>query len=500
MVGKKLGILFLFSVILAFFAGYFSSRVLPEFAPQKTQDIFEFITDHLDEYYLYDLEEDEKNLAFIRSMEAIVEAYASLNGDPYTRLIASSRSVTPGSDETFIGIGVSFVFEGLDLRINYVHQDGSADGLLYPNDLITGIIQNGNQVLFQSLSTESEVLGYLSGTLAEVKSFLVQNPDGQLNIVDIAYQAIETPSVYAVNLLEPNIGYIRVTRFSAASNESTLGTAGLFQELLNTLEQTILTSNGDRKTLILDLRNNPGGSLSALHNQNESSQVPGISQQLIQKNIDKPIFTMIPKSGVAQQFYGNLSQPKPYDIAILLNENSASAAEVLAAALMEEGYTIYGRESFGKGVYQNQVRITDIGDIRYSLLYTEGEWFYRNTLNVASTPLNVTRIEQEGILSLTMPVYDGEVRFNQVSTSLSHYQSFLNLYYDLSGSLALRNDGYFDQKTENIVSRFQLDHNLNVTGVLNIQTARKIHDVYMSLSTDLTNDMQLAQLIELLRG
>ncbi len=500
MVGKKLGILFLFSVVLAFFAGYFSSRVLPEFSPRNTQDIFEFITDSLELNYLYDLEETEKNIAFVRSMEAIVEAYASLNNDPYTRVVSSPLSVTPGSDETFVGIGVGFSFEGLNLRIGFVYLEGAAHGLLYPNDLVTGIIKDEVTILFDSLQNEDQVLALLSGTLGEMKSFLVMNPNGEIQVVNITYQAIETPSVYAVNLLEPNIGYIRIARFSSAPDSTTLGTAGLFQNLLNTLETTVLAPGGLQKTLILDLRDNPGGSLSALHNQNQSAQVPGIAQQLIRKNLDQTIFTMIPKSGVVQNFYGNLAVPKPYNIAILVNEQSASAAEVLAAALMEEGYTLYGQQTYGKGVYQNQTRITDIGDIRYSLVYTEGQWFYGDNLNVATTPLNVTPIEQTGFKSLIMPVYDGAVGFDQVSQSLSRYQSFFNTYYGLTGNQRLRTDGYFDVKTQGVFQMFQSEQELTVTGQLDLSTARKVHLLYMELSSDLSNDMQLAQLVELLRG
>jgi carboxyl-terminal processing protease len=499
-VGKKLGILFLISVLLSFFAGYFASRVLPEFSPRNTQDIFEFITDQLELNYLYDLEDSEKNIAFIRSMEAIVEAYANLNNDPYTRVVSSPLSVTPGSDETFVGIGVGFSFEGLNLRIGYVYVEGAAHGLIYPNDLITGIIKDDVTLLFDSLQSEDEVLALLSGTLGEMKSFLVMNPNGEIQMVNITYQAIETPSVYAVNLLEPNIAYIKITRFSSAPNASSMGTAGLFQDLLNTLESTVLLTGGLEKTLILDLRDNPGGSLSALHNQNESSLVPGIAQQLIRKNLDQTIFTMIPKSGVVQNFYGNLAQQKPYNIAILVNEHSASASEVLAAALMAEGYTLYGQETYGKGVYQNQVRITDIGDVRYSLLYTEGQWFYGNNLNVATTPLNVTPIAQTGIKSLNMPIYDGIISLDQVSQGLSLYQSFFNAYYELTGNQRLRTDGYFDQKTQSIIQMFQNEHEIAVTGKLDLSTARKVHILFMELSSDLSNDMQLAQLVELLRG
>lgn len=500
MVGKKLGILFLASVILSFFAGYFSSRVLPDLGPRNTSDIFDFITSHLEEHYLYDIDDLEKNLAFVRSIEAIAEAYAALNNDPYTRVISSSLSTTPGSDETFIGIGVSFAFEGNDLRIGNVNPSGAAAGLLYPNDIVIGIRHQGNDVLFETLASTDAVLSYLSGSLGDTRTLIVENPDGIITFVDVTYQAIETPSVFGVNLLEPNIGYIRITRFSAPITDVSIGTAGLFQNLLNTLESTVLAPGGETKTLILDLRDNPGGSLSALHNQNVSSQVPGIAQQLIRRNLERPIFSMSNRKNEITNYYGNLTQPKGYQIAVLVNEQSASAAEVLAAALMEEGYTLYGMPTFGKGVYQNQIRITDIGSIRYSLIFTEGSWFYGDNLNVATTPLQVTPIPQTGYYALGMPVYQGLVTFDQVSLSLRPYQSFFNLYYNLSGGFRLRTDGYFDLKTDQVIRTFQAEHAIPVTGSLDLLTSRKVHDLYMEKISDMTYDMQLAQLVELLRG
>ena len=155
--------------------------------------------------------------------------------------------------------------------------------------------------------------------------------------------------------------------------------------------------NGEGKTLIIDLRDNPGA-LTALHNQGVSSLIPGIAQQLLPRNIVAPLFTMIPRSGTVQVFEGALSQLKPYDIKVLVNEHSASAAEVLAAALQSRGgYELYGRPTYGKGVYQNQLRLSDINGIRYSLIYTEGQWYYGDSLNVSTTPLDVNLINNTGI-------------------------------------------------------------------------------------------------------
>jgi carboxyl-terminal processing protease len=251
--------------------------------------------------------------------------------------------------------------------------------------------------------------------------------------------------------------------------------------------------------LILDLRNNPGGALTALHNQGQASMLPGITQQLLPRNLEKPLFTMIPKSGTVQNFYGNLSQPKPYDIKILVNEHSASAAEVLAAALLTEGgYELYGRPTYGKGVYQNQVRLSDIRDVRYALIYTEGEWFYGDGLNVATTPLSVNLIESSGMRNLEMPIFKEIMSINHVYPELSLYQAFFNEYYGLSGSNALRTDGYIDEATPLKVLQYNIEKEL--TGdMIGLETARHIHLDYIFQSGSLDDDDELQVLIDLIK-
>ncbi|HBY65411.1 MAG TPA: hypothetical protein DEG42_03355, partial [Acholeplasmataceae bacterium] len=131
---KKLGILFLASVLLAFLAGYFSSQILPSLPVGSGDDTFEFIGESFQNYYYYDIEDDEIQKAFIDAMEASINSYAASNNDPYTRLVATPLNVTPTDDEIFIGIGISFTTEELGLRVNYVYPEGAAVGLIYPND------------------------------------------------------------------------------------------------------------------------------------------------------------------------------------------------------------------------------------------------------------------------------------------------------------------------------------------------------------------------------
>ncbi|HAX03567.1 MAG: hypothetical protein A2Y45_10050 [Tenericutes bacterium GWC2_34_14] len=496
MVGKKLGILFLVSVIFSFFAGFYAQRILPSAPTSNSGNMFNYIIESFENYYYYDLDDAEIHDAFIASMEATINKIGELNGDPYTRLVATPLASGPSDEEKFVGIGVSFLFEDLNLRIGYVYPQGAAHHKLYPNDLIIGVKDGEDMIYFNDLVSDDAVLQLLAGEENATKSFIVLNPDEEETIVDITYQEILTPTAYSKDLGEQDIAYIKIDRFSGAS-ENTLGTAHVFQNTLNALESTLLSGEG--KTLILDLRNNPGGALSALHNQGISGELPGITQQLLMQNIESPLFTMIPKTGTVQSFYGALSQKKPYDIKVLVNEHSASAAEVLAAALQKEGgYELYGRPTYGKGVYQNQVRLQDINGMRYYLVYTEGEWFYGDGLNVATTPLDVNLISESGIFSIEMPVYQGEMSIDKVYETLGDYQAFFNVYYNLTGLAELRTDGYFDQKTRDIVFQFNTEHELN-SDHITLETARMIHHIYMDLMYDLNQDQELQTLIDLIK-
>jgi carboxyl-terminal processing protease len=503
MVNKKLSILFLFSVLLAFFAGYFSSRILP-FLPLRSSDgIIEYIEENLERIYYYDLDDDAKYDAYIQSMEAVINAYAKANNDPYTRLVITPKNVSPTDDEKFVGIGISFVFEENNLRIQKIIKGSAAENVLYPNDLIIGIKLEDEEIIFNDLNDTTEVISYLSGTLDDEKNLIVMNPDFIRTERLITYQEVLTPSVNHIDLLDDDISYIKINKFTSFTKDVTLGSARVFLDILNDLESTKLTD--DTKTLIIDVRDNPGGALSALHNSENNSLTQGILQQLLTFNIEYPIFKMIPKSEVVVNFYGGLSSKKPYDIKILVNENSASASEVLAAALNTNGgYAVYGNLTFGKGVYQNQFTLQTPYDtkkgVQISIVYTEGKWFYGDDLNVELNPINVQPIEQDGIKSLLMPIYNGVMSFDMVNSNLANYQKFFNYYYNLTGIDKLRTDGYFDQKTKDVVIDFNTSFGLIDQEIIDYETQKFVHQVYMEHLFDLSRDVQLQSLISIIKN
>ena len=86
MANKKLAILFFLSVLLAFFAGYFSSSIIEDQSSIYSSDMFTEITDLFQEYYYYDIDDAEVNRAFIASLEAIINQYAEDNHALYMDL------------------------------------------------------------------------------------------------------------------------------------------------------------------------------------------------------------------------------------------------------------------------------------------------------------------------------------------------------------------------------------------------------------------------------
>ena len=160
------------------------------------------------------------------------------------------------------------------------------------------------------------------------------------------------------------------------------GTDALFQKAL----QEFLESG--RKRLIIDLRNNPGGSLSETRN---------ILNDFIAKW--QPLFSL----KYPTRTYTNIATEEPiadwsqYEIIILINHDTASAAEVIATALREhfpKTVAILWEVSYGKGTVQELIPFED----KSLLKYTIAEWF---------TPLKIVSINTVGIIP------DKKVRFNK---------------------------------------------------------------------------------------
>ena len=490
---KRIGWIFLLGVLLAFFAGYQVQTFFENNEPEPFVDVYTEITEALERYYLYDLTDAEKDAAFVAQLESIVRSYAESNDDPYTRLSAQPVNLAPTNAESYVGIGVTIEQLNPNLRVLEVVYEGPSYQKLYPNDMIVGIMQNSEKLYFDTLEPNILPTSYLAGSLGEVKTLLVLDPQGVERNVEITYEAIPTPTAFGQEI-SGDIGYINIREFSSYVKDISEGTAKVFNDALNMLEENILIDETD--TLIIDLRNNPGGALTALHNENQSGLIPGITQQLLVRDVERPIFSMINANGIKTDYLGGLQTPKTYDIKVLVNENSASAAEVLAAALsVNGGYELYGNYTFGKDVYQNTTLLTTIDTVSYYLTYTEGNWVYDGDKKIGEFPLDIELIDQTGFHAINYLFFEEELALDDVSLSLVEFQQFLNAYFELEGVSKIREDGYFDQMTEDYIRMFQQEQNITESLKLDVETARIMHDLLKVYQNDLVEDAQLQTLL-----
>lgn len=159
---------------------------------------------------------------------------------------------------------------------------------------------------------------------------LTYKRDGEENTVNLKLENIELKSVSSKVIEKENkkIGYLKITIF--ANN-----TASQLKTQLQELESKNIDG------LIIDLRDNSGGHLTA-------------AEEILSQFLDKthPIYQI--KSKTSQtKYYSTGKETKNYKIALLVNENSASASEVVTSALKEQyNATIIGEKTYGKGTVQ----------------------------------------------------------------------------------------------------------------------------------------------------
>ncbi len=165
-----------------------------------------------------------------------------------------------------------------------------------------------------------------------VKLTLERAADKRVEKVDIVRDLVPQPSIPDAYMLKPGVGYIDMTRgFNYTTTD----------ELLDSLER--LHKNG-MTSLVLDLRNNPGGFLDqAIH----VAEVFLRSGQLI--------LTQKGRNGYRDNSYESRNNsPDMTPLVILINENTASASEIVAGAMQDhDRAVIVGQTSFGKGLVQS---------------------------------------------------------------------------------------------------------------------------------------------------
>ncbi len=265
------------------------------------------------------------------------------NLDPHSSYINSNKlkEVEEDMRGSFSGIGVQFNLIEDSIVVIAAISGGPSEKLgIISGDRIVEI--NGENITLLKLNNEDviERLRGEKGTKVNIKIFR----RGYTDLLDFTITRDDIPlySLDASIMLENNIGYIKINRFSATTN----------QEFLKGAEE--LLSFG-MKNLIIDLRGNPGGYLDMAIKMCDA----------ILKKENLIVYTE-GRNRVRQNIYSTKEGIlKNIPVIILIDEGSASASEIVAGALQDNDRgLIIGRRSFGKGLVQEQINLNDGSVIR----------------------------------------------------------------------------------------------------------------------------------------
>lgn len=292
-----------------------------------------------------DLSNDKELSDFIKAYSNIVNNYyenvdkekmldsalnAMLNylGDNYTTYLTDEqrKALEESLQGTYQGIGVEI---NKDRVITKVTKNGPAEAAgLQAGDKFLSI--DGTKLN----DTDGNAVGLLiRGTNKKAVDIIVDRNGEELTF-NVKIGTIEEPAI-GYEIKENNIGYIQISKFSRP----------LTSQMENALKE--LEANGMEK-LIIDLRNNTGGYLDSAETT---------ASLFLKKG--KLIYSLEDKKS-KEDYYDQTETSRDYPIVVLINNNSASSAEILAAALKDSyGAVLVGQTSYGKGKVQQTYDMED---------------------------------------------------------------------------------------------------------------------------------------------
>ncbi|HTE00608.1 MAG TPA: S41 family peptidase [Mucilaginibacter sp.] len=274
----------------------------------------------------------------VDSLEGVTVNNFLQNLDPHSLYLPpqQAQSINERLDGGFNGIGIEYILLRDTLVITQVYDAGPAQVAgIRPGDRVIDV--NSKKFAGTRL-TQSKVNYIFRGEKGSEIALSVIHPAGKaIKVYHVKRGHVDLSSLDASYLAAPSTGYIKISKFAATTDTD-------FRDALKKLK-----ASGMQK-LVLDLRGNGGGYLNS-------------ATELASEFLDKGkliVFTKgvhEPRADYMATDSGLFKQGK---LAVLIDEYSASASEILAGALQDfDRATIVGRRSFGKGLVQQQFPFGD---------------------------------------------------------------------------------------------------------------------------------------------
>ena len=321
-------------IFLSFF--YFSSANSSEVDIYKKIDLFGEVLEKINREYIDEINQSESMDSAINGLLQSLDPYSSYMSP---EILEEMQTETSGE---FGGLGIEVSMEaGVVKVISPIDDTPASKAGLKAGDYIVKI--NDTQVQGKSLSEAVDLMRGPVGSSIELT--VRRRGEKKALTFNITREIIEIQSVKS-ELLEENIGYIRLTSFNENSSDQ--------------IEKQIkkLKKNKNLNSFILDLRNNPGGLLN---------QAIRISDFFLENG--EIVSTKSRKKSDNRKWFakkGDITDGKT--LLVLINYGSASASEIVAGALKDHKRAIViGENSYGKGSVQSIIPLKNDGAIRLTV-------------------------------------------------------------------------------------------------------------------------------------
>jgi carboxyl-terminal processing protease len=263
--------------------------------------------------------------------------------------------------------------------------------------------------------------------------------------ITIVRDEIPIETVYA-ELLEDKIAHIQITSFSQNT----------YDELLAAISEM---EEAGMKGLVLDVRQNPGGLLTSAID---------ISNLFVEDG--QPLFQTQEKGKEADVYSATNGTKVNIPVSLLIDGGSASASEILAAAMSESaGTKLVGLNTFGKGTVQTANELNDGSNMKFTTakwLTPEGNWIHEKGI-APDVKVDYPSYTQLPYLDASVPMKNG-VLSDQVKAA----EEMMTAIGIDTGKV----DGLFDDQTEAAVKKIQKEAKLEETGILSGDTTYALMD------------------------
>lgn len=275
--------------------------------------------------------------------DAMYKGLISGLGDKYSTYYTKEEyeAIKTAQEGYYQGIGVTVTLDGDKLQVTGVQDDTpAAKAGIQADDRIVKI--DGQTLEGLSLN---DAVGLLKNSENDTVTLSIER-EGEADLIETEVTKEKLAAIVADGkMLDDKIGYLAISEFTGLTSEQ-------FQKVYQSLQDQGM------ERLIIDLRGNPGGLVTA---------VCDTLRQILPEGL---IVYTEDTNGKREEYTCDGDTPISIPLVVLVNENTASAAEIFTGAVKDYGIgTIVGTTTFGKGIVQNTFQLSDGSVVKLTIAH-----------------------------------------------------------------------------------------------------------------------------------